>query len=859
MYSKILIIFLLLLSMQGAAMQLAGKPATEPEKKIEIQIVIKPFILSINKDEYELGPQGARGTFGVIHFGTWQGSPVAIKKFHLKTLPSHLKSEFENHAKANHPYVISFYGLVDIPGKFSMIEELMPETLKEFESSALYSDKTNPAYEAFYNRDEATYLEMFASGAWGINYLHQVLKIAHKHIKSFNFGVFYDLRSKKFYLKTMDFGLSKLKLEASSNGGNEGDGATVRWRAPESFTREYMRVKDGIDAHYADAYSYGLLMAEKAIGEIPWANKSEPEVVQIKTHKKDDGWLKEKFGEKLEKKLYFSPQCKEAGECVSQAYMKLVGSCTLLIPKERPTMAAIANGLETLSKEFRQAKAQRKASFASVQQKMLEEKYEQEQEAAAGQASELMRAQLAQLPKPEYFQDDIDPSLFAIAAIEVAPLDVTVILFELYMIIDSNLIDDYDAVALSQTNKHFMKHFKKHKEQQEELGNAMPRFRGPRWIKAWSLKHSEDPSLAVVNDITDGNDRERIMIPAFSQIQYQENTPKEDIPYYDAMVVFYTMIDLRSAIALSQVSHLFNKTIKYGSHKAWDQSIWKTIAIGKEKWQEHFKHKFNEDDATYPPVGFDKFLAVQLCPYSSADPTPHLLDTHICVLIPAGVRAFDFLRTQQPSDDFLQGDEHCEMKYHSDRSIYESINYREICILMNKPNARAYFIIVPKKVLRARGEDKEGVGIKGSDIRNMDGQGHSNHKRQKYTYYKNETLGKIILYPTLLSALVADWASFHVSGEHIFSNDSHHNRATYVAEFYKNALQDGTKLSLRVLVGFPEVEEKMIDGKMVKSVRLKVKLTDQSNNFGVGCLSVWQPGLEKTAKEAEPMGEDPRD
>lgn len=217
-----------------------------------------------NISKYELRkskilPNG-KGTFADVHIGIFRGSPVAMKVFHLKSMPPHINNEWKPYLEASHPNLLQYYGICDAPGKFSMIIELMPYSLQEFYTT--YELSSENIYK---------FAEQIAQG---LSYLHSQ-KYGHKHLKSNNIFVNSDL-----IIKITDFGLSKLKLESSSNGA--GGEATVRWRAPETFTREYSRVKDTLEAQEsADVYSLGMVFWEMKKRKKPFATYNEPGVVQL--------------------------------------------------------------------------------------------------------------------------------------------------------------------------------------------------------------------------------------------------------------------------------------------------------------------------------------------------------------------------------------------------------------------------------------------------------------------------------------------------------------------------------------------------------------------------------------------------
>jgi serine/threonine protein kinase len=212
----------------------------------------------INNGPYQIG----KGPFAESHIGTFRNSLVAIKVFYLKTLPNHLMKECEIYSNTSHPNLLHFYGICNIPGKFYMVTELMPFSLRKF-----YHEFTL-SWDNIFN-----FAEQIANG---LSYLHS-RNYSHKHLKSNNIFLNNDL-----IIKIADYDLSKIKLESSSIGFKDGLEATVRWRAPESFTREYPKFKDIIGAQKAaDIYSYGLLLWEMPSRKIPFDTYTESSVVQL--------------------------------------------------------------------------------------------------------------------------------------------------------------------------------------------------------------------------------------------------------------------------------------------------------------------------------------------------------------------------------------------------------------------------------------------------------------------------------------------------------------------------------------------------------------------------------------------------
>jgi len=222
----------------------------------------------ITRQKFQKGILLKKGNLGDVHAGSYDGSSIAIKFFHMKSCPDRLLSEFDSY-KLRHPSLVEFYGLSLEPGKFSMLMERMPESMHSFlakpENGSL---------------DWSTIFDIAGKIANGVGFLH-LQGVSHNHLKSNNVFI---TQSKKGSLevKIGDWGLSKIKLETASHHGASGL-ATIRWRAPETFTREYSRAANSLEAQTrADIHSFALLLWELPNeGLIPFHDKTEAQVVQL--------------------------------------------------------------------------------------------------------------------------------------------------------------------------------------------------------------------------------------------------------------------------------------------------------------------------------------------------------------------------------------------------------------------------------------------------------------------------------------------------------------------------------------------------------------------------------------------------
>lgn len=287
-------------------------------------------VQEVNKHEFKKGKRIAVGAFGHIYKGKYDSKPIAIKVFYMMSLPAHLKFEFDSYALLRHPSLVSFYAICTTPGNFAMLMERMPESLRSFlakrENGSLVDNNTgflyvpnstllfNPIKKTYFDpktgrsldpKDQGFIVDPYTKNeiviedyttnteialerstiydiaeqiAGGIDFLHRK-KVPHKHFKSNN--IFITKLKKGYEVKIGDWGLSKIKLESSSCGASTVE-ATVRWRAPETFSREYARIKDMFETQApVDIYAFGVLLWELPNkGLIPYHDKSEVEVVR---------------------------------------------------------------------------------------------------------------------------------------------------------------------------------------------------------------------------------------------------------------------------------------------------------------------------------------------------------------------------------------------------------------------------------------------------------------------------------------------------------------------------------------------------------------------------------------------------
>jgi|GEM_PF-4547697 len=164
-----------------------------------------------------------------IFTATWNGRTVAVKRYFIDTIPSCLKDEFDTHCKVDNEYIVKFHGICAEPGNFFVVTDLMRMSLYDFQTK--YSDINYVCCTAKYR---------FALGIIrGLKYLHS-LDILHRQIYDSN--VFF---GENGWGKLGNHGLLRLKNEANYHDNASPDmvRSKLRWRAPETFIRNYTATK----------------------------------------------------------------------------------------------------------------------------------------------------------------------------------------------------------------------------------------------------------------------------------------------------------------------------------------------------------------------------------------------------------------------------------------------------------------------------------------------------------------------------------------------------------------------------------------------------------------------------------------
>ncbi len=252
--------------------------------------------------KHEIG----HGAWGVVYSGTFQGQRVAIKHAHREVLHPRtiemLKREVMIMAEIQHPNLVRFIAAVfddavdrgtDTP---IVVSELMEMNLRE----------------AYRKVDlSSNLISIFCDVACALHYLHHHHQpIIHRDISAPNV-LLETLRNGTYQAKVSDFGSANLVKQARTAATG-----SIIYCAPEMFPSEDITVRPKPQTTKVDVFSYGILMLEVIVKEMPTHETRYTMLQQVRNR-----WI---------------------------LMHELIVHCTKPSPSERPAMADILNKLNRL-------------------------------------------------------------------------------------------------------------------------------------------------------------------------------------------------------------------------------------------------------------------------------------------------------------------------------------------------------------------------------------------------------------------------------------------------------------------------------------------------------------------------------
>ncbi|GBG71986.1 hypothetical protein CBR_g10925 [Chara braunii] len=206
------------------------------------------------------------GGFAEVFRGTWQGTPVAVKRLvgdcARPAVVDQFRAEVRTLCRVRHPNLILFMGFCTSPPNLCIVSEFMRK-------GSLYNilAKYGPM-------EPAKQMAVAIAVARGMTYLHsRNPPIFHHDLKSPNILV-----DDLWRIKICDFGLARVKRH--TRGVTSFGSGTPAWMAPEVLLEEKYDES-------ADVYSYGVVLWELMTGREPWKGVDRHQLVTEVAYKNE--------------------------------------------------------------------------------------------------------------------------------------------------------------------------------------------------------------------------------------------------------------------------------------------------------------------------------------------------------------------------------------------------------------------------------------------------------------------------------------------------------------------------------------------------------------------------------------------
>ncbi|CAH3180288.1 unnamed protein product, partial [Porites lobata] len=213
----------------------------------------------IPRDEIQITEKYlGRGGWGIVNEGTYCGCTVAVKQIHELILSPHNIDLFEREmniaSKCRHPHLLQFIGATKDEGTPLFVTELMEKSLRTLLKQRQLSET------------EIAVISLDVARA--LNYLHRKKPepIIHRDVSSAN--VLLWRQGDQWRAKVSDYGTANFIQQTMTVA----PGAMI-YSAPEALTSN-QTVK-------VDVYSFGVLLCEMCIRELPDPSKREEQVVLV--------------------------------------------------------------------------------------------------------------------------------------------------------------------------------------------------------------------------------------------------------------------------------------------------------------------------------------------------------------------------------------------------------------------------------------------------------------------------------------------------------------------------------------------------------------------------------------------------
>lgn len=209
--------------------------------------VIPDWFVPPHEVKFDAGSLFARGAFGAVYRGTWNGADVVVKSALLNDKNSRemFLNETTIWSKIQHPNVVRLFKACHVGNPFFVCEWAANGTLSD------YLSRDNVRFKTWAKLHEA---------ALGLKHLHTKQKVVHGDLKCNNILISTDGSA-----KLSDFGLSfELTSEQEEVFRPLCEIGAINWKAPEVASGNTR------GTFASDVYSFGMCIVEAVTGRVPW-------------------------------------------------------------------------------------------------------------------------------------------------------------------------------------------------------------------------------------------------------------------------------------------------------------------------------------------------------------------------------------------------------------------------------------------------------------------------------------------------------------------------------------------------------------------------------------------------------------